>query len=84
MLPTTTATTTYLYANASSYEQRCFESKGLADLEAKRLKGEQFTDEDAARVSTCVEEREKATSYVLIGGLILIALIIVIGVIVTW
>ena len=79
ILPTTTSTYTqpvYIYQESTSYTQGCLERSENADIAQKTLKGEQLTDEEAQRVTTCVEESKKSTTTFVIGfTVVLIAII---------
>lgn len=64
-------------SSSSSYTQKCLERPELSDLYKKALNQEQFTDEDAERLTKCIGESKEATAKILAITLFVLIVVIV-------
>lgn len=77
--PSIVANTYIVNGDSRSKSTKCLERSGMEDLNAKNLKGEDFTDEDVARITTCIKDREEAESRVIKAITIAIIAMICLG-----
>lgn len=79
ILPTSTyIQPVYIYQESTSYAQDCLEKPENVDIIQKTLKGEQLNGEEAQRVTTCIEESKKSTTWFVIGFITVISIVLVI------
>ena len=70
------ANTYIVNRDSRSESTKCLERSGMEDLNTKYLKGEEFTDEDVARINSCINNKREANERVI--KLFAIAMIVII------
>lgn len=81
-MQTEAVTTTYIINHDDRSEvTKCLERSGMEDLNAKNLKGEDFTDEDVARITTCIKDRKEERARILAVIISAVILVFFLGIV---
>lgn len=67
-----------------SYTQKCLEKPELSELYKKSLNQEDFSDEDVAKLSKCVEDLKESNAATSRTVLIVVLAILIVGIIISF